>query len=122
MVTDDAVDATILAVNVLVLVWFAVSYVKNPSGRNSALAGFGGLLPGLLFHAYITLDFYLNDRSGSDAFAYYAQWAMAGWVGPFFGVLGFVLRRFVFKQFGAAASFLLGLLPCSVFYLWVSNW
>lgn len=118
MQPGTVVSVAVIAINLLLLTWLAFSFFWKASERNSYLAGLGGFLPALLFHVYVTLDFHINDLSGAESFAYFAQWVMAGWVGPLFGCLGFALRRFCFKDFGVIASFLLGFLPCSVFYLY----
>jgi hypothetical protein len=92
-------------------------FQKAVTEKNSYLTGIGAIIPSLVFHAAISIDFHLNNLSGADSFAYHAQWVMAGWVGPSLASMLFVIRRFTFKNLGKLTSFSFGLLPSGAIYL-----
>ncbi|MEP7704408.1 hypothetical protein [Paraglaciecola sp. 25GB23A] len=81
------------------------------------MSGIAAMVPALVFHLIITIDFHVNQRTGPDSFAYHAQWAMAGWVGPIFALASYVLRRSLFKGLTKTYSILLGFIPCALLYL-----
>lgn len=51
----------------------------RPSFRPLAASALGGIAPLSLAFLYVTFDFYLNQRTGEDAFAFYAMWIMGFW-------------------------------------------
>lgn len=48
----------------------------RPSFRPLAASALGSIAPLSFAFLYVSLDFYLNQRTGEDAFAFYAMWIM----------------------------------------------
>ena len=106
-------------VNLAIPIIFAFLYFKVTNERNAFLTGLTATIPSLTFHTYISADYFVNNLTGADSFAFFAQWEMAGWVGPTFSISSFLVRRFVFKGLGKVTSSFLGFLPCLLFYFMV---
>jgi len=56
-----------------VLIWLALTSDKY---RVSAISMLGGITPWMLFLLYVSVDFYIQQHEGEDAFAFYAMWIM----------------------------------------------
>ncbi len=116
MLSENAISTIFILLNILTPIAFVFLFCKVLNDRNSFLSGIGASIPTLIFHSYILADYYINSPTGSDAFAFHAQWIMAGWVGPIFALFSFAVRRIVFKGRGKAVSILIGIVPCLIFY------
>ena len=87
----------ILLANLAIPIIFVFLYFKVTNERNAFLTGVSATIPSLTFHTYISADYFVNNLTGADSFAFFAQWEMAGWVGPTFSISSFLVRRFVLK-------------------------
>jgi hypothetical protein len=117
MFSDGLVSWFFISLNFGVPIILIVLYRHSKIERNAYISGFAAIVPSLLFHMIITVDFHMNQYVGPDSFAYHAQWVMAGWVGPTFALASYILRRFLFKGLNKTFSIMLGFFPCALLYL-----
>jgi hypothetical protein len=117
MLSENAISTIFILLNISTPIVFVFLFCKVLNDRNSFLTGLSAAIPALIFHLYLSIDYYINSPTGPDAFAFGAQWIMGGWVGPTFALFSFMLRSFVFKGRSKVVSILIGFVPCLTFYV-----
>ncbi len=88
------------------LIWLAT---YRPAFRPRAASILGGVAPLSAAFLYVTIDFVLNERSGEDAFGFYAMWIMgsSAYVASLIAGIGlsFLIRpRVLIARFATAAG------------------
>jgi len=108
-IDDDTLSLIAAAIYVAVPVILVWRSVVRPAFRPLAASMLGGIAPLSFIYLYVSIDFYVNQRTGEDAFAFYAMWIMgfgAYVVSLVVGLgLGFLNRpRNMIGRFTAAAA------------------